>query len=163
MSIVLTATVSAAAPRFLVHSAAVKTIEAQATTPATRDEVWSLLEDAASWADWGSWSTVEVDGGGPQGVGVERTLARWPYRVRERITEWEPGRRHSYELLDGMKAEGYRSTVALEDAPGGGSVIRWRSEYQRAGPLTALVLRAAVRDSCKRLARAASARHSGNG
>ena len=135
-----------------------KTIEAEATTPATRDEVWSLLEDAASWADWGSWSSVEVDGGGPQGVGVERTLVKWPYRVRERITEWEPGRRHSYELLDGMNAEGYRSTLTLRDRPGGGTVVRWRSEYERAGPFTALVLRAAVRDSCRRLAKAASAR-----
>jgi Polyketide cyclase / dehydrase and lipid transport len=134
----------------------VKTIEAEATTPAPRDEVWSLLEDSAIWADWGAWSSVEVDGGGPQGVGVERTLVKWPYRVRERITEWEPGRRHSYELLEGMNARGYRSTVTLEDAPGGGTLIRWRSEYDRAGPLTALVLRAAVRDSCKRLAKAAS-------
>jgi len=135
-----------------------KTIEAEASTPATRDEVWSLLEDASSWAEWGSWSSVEVDGGGPQGVGVERTLVKWPYRVRERITEWEPGRRHSYELLDGMNAEGYRSTLTLEDRPGGGTVVRWRSEYERAGPFTALVLRAAVRDSCRRLAKAASAR-----
>jgi hypothetical protein len=135
-----------------------KTIEAEASTPATRDELWSLLENAASWADWGSWSSVEVDGGGPQGVGVERTLVKWPYRVRERITEWEPGRRHSYELLDGMNAEGYRSTLTLEDRPGGGTVVRWRSEYERAGPFTALVLRAAVRDSCRRLAKAASAR-----
>ena len=135
-----------------------KTIEAEATTPATRDEVWSLLEDASSWAEWGSWSSVEVDGGGLQGVGVERTLVKWPYRVRERITEWEPGRRHSYELLDGMNADGYRSTVTLEDAAGGGTVIRWRSEYERAGPFTTLVLRAAVRDSCRRLAKAASAR-----
>jgi hypothetical protein len=135
-----------------------KTIEAEATTPATRDEVWSLLENAASWADWGSWSNVEVDGGGPQRVGVERTLVKWPYRVRERITEWEPGRRHSYELLHGMNAEGYRSTLTLEDAVGGGRVVRWRSEYERAGLLTTLVLRAAVRDSCKRLAKAASAR-----
>jgi Polyketide cyclase / dehydrase and lipid transport len=81
----------------------------------------------------------------------------WPDRGRERITEWEPGRRHSYELLEGMNAEGYRSTVTLEDAPGGGTVIRWRSEYELAGPFTALVLRLAVCDSCKQLAKAASA------
>ena len=134
-----------------------KTIEAGATTPATRDQVWALLEQAESWAEWGSWSSVEVDGGGPQGVGVERTLVRRPYRVRERITEWEPGRRHSYELLEGMNARGYRSTVTLEDAPGGGTTIRWRSEYESAGPFTAFMLRLAVRDSCKRLAGAASA------
>jgi len=133
----------------------VKVIEATETTPASRDAVWALLEDPASWAEWGSWSSVEVDGGGPQGVGVERTLVRRPYRVRERITEWEPGRRHSYELLEGMNASGYRSTVTLENAPGGGTVIRWRSEYEHAGPLTAFTLRLAVRASCKRLARAA--------
>jgi hypothetical protein len=45
--------------------------------------------------------------------------------------------------------------VTLEDAAGAGTVIRWRSEYDSAGLLTALVLRLAVRDSCKRLARAA--------
>lgn len=132
-----------------------KVIEATETTSASRDAVWALLEDPASWAEWGSWSSVEVDGDGPQGVGVERTLVRRPYRVRERITEWEPGRRHSYELLEGMNASGYRSTVTLDDAPGGGTVIRWRSEYEHAGPFTAFMLRLAVRDSCKRLARAA--------
>jgi hypothetical protein len=139
----------------------VKVIEATQTTPASRDAVWALLEDASSWADWGSWSSVEVDGGGPQGVGSERTLVRRPYRVRERITEWEPGRRHSYELLDGMNARAYRSTVTLEDAPGGGTVIRWRSEYESAGPFTAFMLRLAVRDSCRRLAKAASAAQRG--
>jgi uncharacterized protein YndB with AHSA1/START domain len=144
-----------ARPRISEHRT-VKTIEAEQTTPAPREAVWALLEDPARWAEWGSWSTVEVDGGGPQGVGVERTLVRWPYRVRERITEWEPRERHSYELLEGMNVRSYRSTVTLEDAPGGGTTIRWRSEYDRAGPLTALVLRAAVRDSCKRVAKAAS-------
>jgi hypothetical protein len=133
----------------------VKVIEATKATSASRDAVWALLEDPDSWAEWGSWSSVEVDGGEPQGVGVERTLVRRPYRVRERITEWEPGRRHSYELLEGMNARGYRSTVTLDDAPGGGTVIRWRSEYEHAGPFTAFMLRLAVRDSCKRLARAA--------
>jgi hypothetical protein len=133
----------------------VKVIEAVETTSSSRDAVWALLEDPASWAEWGSWSSVEVDGGGPQGVGVERTLVRRPYRVRERITEWEPGRRHSYELLEGMNARGYRSTVTLDDTPGGGTLIRWRSEYEHAGPFTAFMLRLAVRDSCKRLARAA--------
>jgi Polyketide cyclase / dehydrase and lipid transport len=133
-----------------------KTIEAVQTTSASREEVWALLEDAANWAEWGSWSSVEVEGGGPQGVGAVRVLVKRPYRVRERITEWAPREGHGYELLEGMNARGYRSTVTLEDAPGGGTVIRWRSEYESAGPFTALVLRAAVRDSCKRLARAAA-------
>jgi uncharacterized protein YndB with AHSA1/START domain len=135
----------------------VKTIEAVATTTASPASVWALLEDASAWARWGSWSQVEVEGGGPQEPGAERILVRRPYRVRERITEMVPRERFAYELLDGMRVQSYRSTVTLEEAAGGGTVVRWRSTYDQAGPFTSLMLRLAVRDSCKRLAKAASA------
>jgi Polyketide cyclase / dehydrase and lipid transport len=134
----------------------VKTIEAIETTSGSRDAVWRLLEDARKWAEWGSWSSVEVEGGGDQKVGALRVLVNRPFRARERITEWEPGTQFGYELLEGMRVRGYRSTVTLENAPGGGTLIRWVSVYEHAGPLTALLLRLAVRDSCKRLAKAAS-------
>jgi uncharacterized protein YndB with AHSA1/START domain len=134
----------------------VKTIEAVATTSGSPAAVWELLADASEWSRWGAWSKVEVEGGTEQGLDAVRVLVRRPFRVRERITEWVPGERMSYELLDGMRVRGYRSTVTLEGSPGGGTVVRWRSTYDRAGPLTALILRTAVRDSCKRLARAAS-------
>ena len=137
--------------------ATVRTIEAVAATSAPPGVVWALLADASSWARWGSWSKVEVEGGGPQEPGAVRLLVRAPYRLRERITEWAPGERLGYELLDGMRVRGYRSAVTLEEAGDGGTVIRWRSTYEHAGPLTALVLRLAVRDACKRLAKAASA------
>jgi hypothetical protein len=134
----------------------VKTIEAVATTSGSRAAVWALLADAPTWAQWGSWSKVEVEGGAPQGPGAVRLLVRAPYRLRERITEWVPGERLGYELVDGMRVRGYRSAVTLEEAPQGGTVVRWRSTYEDAGPLTTLVLRLAVRDSCKRLAKAAA-------
>ena len=130
------------------------TIEAAETTPAPPAAVWALLADAPAWARWGSWSSVEVESG--EGQGQVRVLVRRPYRLRERITEWVPGERLSYEMLEGMRVRGYRSTVALEQAAGGGTVVRWRSTYEHAGPLTALMLRMAVRDACKRLAKAAS-------
>jgi uncharacterized membrane protein len=134
----------------------VKRIEAVETTSGSREAVWQLLEDAGTWAEWGSWSSVEVEGGGDQKVGALRVLVNRPFRIRERITDIEPGERFGYELLEGMRVRGYRSTVTLEDAPGGGTVIRWVSVYEHAGPLTAVLLRLAVRDSCKRLAKAAS-------
>lgn len=133
-----------------------KRIEAVKKTSGSREAVWQLLEDAGTWADWGSWSSVEVEGGGDQKVGALRVLVNRPFRIRERITDVEPGERFGYELLEGMRVRGYRSTVTLEDAPGGGTVIRWVSAYEQAGPFTALLLRLAVRDSCKRLAKAAS-------
>jgi len=135
----------------------VKTIEADATTPASPAAVWALLADASSWARWGSWSKVEVEGGGEQRPGAVRVLDKAPFHIRERITEWVPKKRMGYELLEGMRVSGYRATVTLDEAPGGGTEIRWRSTYDDAGPITALVLRLAVRDGCKRLAKAASA------
>ena len=134
-----------------------KTIEAVATTSAPRQAVWALLEDGPAWAEWGNWSSVEVEGGGAQGPGAERVLVRRPFRTRERITEWEPGKRFGYEVIGGLRVRGYHATVTLEDKPEGGTIIRWRSTYDHAGPLTALMLRLAVRDACKRLANAASA------
>jgi len=134
-----------------------RTIEAVATTSGSPAAVWELLADASSWTRWGSWSKVEVEGGGEQGQGAMRVLVKAPFRLRERITEWVPGERMAYELMDGMRVRGYRAVVTLEESADGGTVVRWRSSYDRAGPLTALILRLAVRDACRRLARAASA------
>jgi carbon monoxide dehydrogenase subunit G len=134
-----------------------ETIESQAPTPASREAVWALLADASTWSRWGSWSAVDVEGGGPQGPGAIRVLVRRPFRVRERITTWEPARRMGYVLLDGMRAEGYRATVTLEDGQDGGTVVRWTATYDRAGPVTRFILSRAVQDACTRLARAAAA------
>jgi hypothetical protein len=49
------------------------------------------------------------------------------------------------------------AVVTLEAAADGGAIVRWGSTYDHAGPCTGLVLRLAVRDACKRLAKAASA------
>ena len=76
-----------------------------------------------------------------------------PFTVRERVTEWQPGERMTYELLDGMNAHGYRATASLEDAPGGGTIVRWSSQWESADPITAFLLRAAAKDTVKRLAR----------
>ncbi|MGH3115252.1 MAG: SRPBCC family protein [Gaiellaceae bacterium] len=63
-----------------------------------------------------------------------RVLVRRPFRTRERITEWAPGERFGYEVIGGLRVRGYRATVTLEDARDGGTLIRWRSTYDHAGP-----------------------------
>ncbi len=131
-------------------------IDASATTPASRDEVWRLIDDVSAWPRWGRWSSVEIEGGGTQGLGAIRRLVQRPFTVRELITEWTPGERMTYELLGGMNARGYRATATLADAPDGGTVIRWHSEWDSADPITAFLLRAAARDTVKRIAKAAT-------
>lgn len=133
-----------------------RTIEAVETTSAPPAAVWARLADASTWVRWGSWSKAEIEGGGPQGPGAVRVLVRAPFRLRERITEWVPGERMAYELLDGMRVRGYRAVVTLAESAGGGAGVRWRATYDHAGPVTALILRLAVRDACWGLARAAS-------
>ncbi len=138
--------------------AAVTTIEASATTTASPADVWALLADLTTWTRWGAWSSASTEDGRPHGPCAVRVVVSRPFRVRELVTDWVPGERMGYELLDGMRVRGYRSTVSLEPGDDGGAVVTWRSTYEHAGPLTALVLRLAVRDSCRRLARAASRR-----
>lgn len=134
-----------------------KTIEATATAPGTPTAVWALLADASAWPRWGPWTAVEVEGGGEQRLGAVRVLHGRRVRVRERITVWEPDDRFGYELLDGLKVHGYRAAVTLDPRPDGGTVVTWRSTYEKAAPITAVVLRLAIPDACRRLARAATA------
>ncbi len=133
-----------------------RTITATATSSAPPAAVWALLADGPAWARWGSWSRSEVEGGAPLGPGAVRVLVRRPYEVRERITEWVPGERLGYELVEGMPVRGYRSQVSLEPTASGGTTVRWRSSYEHANPLIALVLRLAIRDSVRKLAKAAA-------
>ena len=133
-----------------------KTIEAHRSTSGSPADVWALLADASAWSRWGAWSQSEVEGGGEQRPGAVRILVKRPYRLRERVTDWEPNERMGYELLEGMPVRDYRATITLEPGADGGTVVRWRSTYDHAGPFTALVLRLAVRDACRRLAKAAS-------
>ena len=131
-------------------------IEATARSSGSPATVWALLADVSQWSRWGSWSRVEVEGGAEHAPGAVRVLVRTPFRVRERVTEWVPGERMGYEMVDGMRARGYTAQVTLEENGQGGTLVRWRSTYERAGPLTALILRLAVHDACKRVAKAAS-------
>ena len=52
-----------------------------------------------------------------------------------------------------MNVRGYSATATLTDAEGGGTEIRWHSEYEKAGIATGPILKAAVRDVCKRVAK----------
>ena len=55
-----------------------------------------------------------------------------------------------------MIAHGYRATASLEDAPNGGTIVRWSPQWESADPITAFLLRTAAKDTVKRLAKAAA-------
>lgn len=130
-----------------------KTIDASAVSSDPRAVVWERIADITTWSAWGPWSSVEIEGGGEHGPGAVRVLVKRPLRIRERVVGWEPEGYMAYELLDGMNVDGYRAEARLSDLPDGGTEVRWHSEYERAGMVAGRILKAAVRDVCKRVAR----------
>lgn len=131
-------------------------LQTTARTIVSPAEVWPLVADPLAWADWGAWSAIEADDHGPMAPGTERTLVTGPWRVRERVLSSVPQRHLSYELVEGMKVDGYRSLITLDETSYG-TAITWRSQWEHAGPVTSALLRIAVRRACRDLARAATA------
>src|SRR5215210_8661242 len=121
-----------------------KTIDASAVSGDPRSVVWERLADIDRWSQWGPWSSVEIEEGGEHGPGAVRVLVKRPLTIRERVTKWEPEQAMGYELLDGMNVTGYKAEATLADVEGGGTEVRWHSEYEKAGLATGAILRAAV-------------------
>jgi hypothetical protein len=129
-----------------------ETIDASTVSADPREVVWGRIADIEEWPVWGPWSSVEIEGGGEHGPDAIRVLKKWPLRIRERVIGWEPGSSMRYELVGGLKIEGYVAEVRLVDRPDGGTEVRWHSEYLRGGVVATRIVRAAVPDVCRRVA-----------
>jgi hypothetical protein len=142
-----------------------QTVEAQAHSSASREAVWRLVADVSSWSRWGAWRETGLEREGtppPDGVGAIRVLkseTRRPVVSREEVVVFEPPSRLQYKLLSGLPLRDYRGTITLADAPGGGTDITWRSEFDAKIPLTGGFFRRAlqrfIEDAAARLAREA--------
>jgi uncharacterized protein YndB with AHSA1/START domain len=127
--------------------------------------IWPLLADTTTWSDWGDWSEAELVREGtpaPGGVHSVKRLKKFPVTTVEEVTVFEPERRLGYELRSGMPLRGYRAEVTLTPADGGGTEIRWHSEFEPkvpgTGRLYQRVLSRFMADAVKRLAAAAERR-----
>jgi hypothetical protein len=137
-------------------------VDVSARSSASREAVWALVADPRTWSDWGAWSSAEVLREGtpaPGGLHAVKRLKAFPTVVTEEVTVFEPPARMGYELRSGLPLRGYRAEITLEDAPGGGTDVRWRARFEPKLPTTgALYQRVLTRftaDAAERLARAA--------
>lgn len=118
--------------------------------------VFDLLADGRSWPVWGEFDSVEVSGG--PGVGEERVFKTGRVRNHERVVEFDPPRTFGYVSLSGLPIRDYRATVTLTATEGGGTDIRWHSQFRGkygVGWLVERRLGAFIRQTVEALARAA--------
>jgi uncharacterized protein YndB with AHSA1/START domain len=108
-------------------------IEASGTTTAPPSAVWSLIEDARRYPEWGAWSEggYERPGdGSPRGVGAIQRFRYGRTISIERIVDVQPGRSLAYELVSGIPVRNYHAVVELTPAAGG-TRIRWSARFDR--------------------------------
>jgi uncharacterized protein YndB with AHSA1/START domain len=107
-------------------------IEAEGTTRADPQIVWSLVSDANTYSRWGPWN----DGGyrppaaGPSRKGSVQWL-RYGRRTTsvEEILDVEEPRRVAYKVVRGLPVKNYRAEVTLTPTPSGGTSIRWAATW----------------------------------
>lgn len=100
------------------------------------DQVWSVLADLGSFADW-SPVVRRVEHAGADGVGATRTCHVAPMgRLDEEVIDWEPGRRMALRTTGGMPmtatatwtvepaSDGTRAAVRLDYELKGGAAGR---------------------------------------
>jgi hypothetical protein len=102
--------------------------------------VYAALLDAECWPSWTSYYEVEME----LPAGVERPVRVGDFRTirsrlgrlscRERIVELVPDERFGYEQAAGPLAS-HQGSVALIEAPHGGTEITWSVTYRRSVPL----------------------------
>ncbi|MHB8438740.1 MAG: SRPBCC family protein [Acidimicrobiales bacterium] len=100
------------------------------TLPATPEEVWPLIGEAARWKDWTLLSETKLVREGapvPDGVGALRRFAVAGVGSLEEVVAWEPPRHLGYVGVKGIPAKHYRADVCLEAVPEG-TEVTWSGE-----------------------------------
>jgi len=109
-------------------------VEAEGTTRAGPEVVWSLVANANTFPQWGPWN----DGGyrppsaGPSQVGSVQWF-RYGRRTTsvERILEIDELRRVAYTVVSGIPVKNYRAEVTLTPTSSGGTSIRWAASWDK--------------------------------
>jgi uncharacterized protein YndB with AHSA1/START domain len=137
-------------------------VEAEGVTRADPEQVWPLLADATTYADWGPWtaSGYEDDDASAVGrVGAIRWMRYGRTTTVERVDEIDEGRRLVYSVVRGIPVHHYRAEVIL-DPVADGTHIRWYADWDTtlAGRLVRRKLRQIYPDVMARLVATADAR-----
>lgn len=107
-------------------------VEAEGTTSADPQTVWSLVADANTYPQWGPWNAggYQPPEAGPSREGSVQWF-RYGRRTTsvEEILEAEPPRRLVYTVVRGLPVKNYRAEVTMTPAPSGATSIRWMATW----------------------------------
>ena len=108
-------------------------VEAEGTTRAAVETVWSLVSDANTYAKWGPWNDGGYDppGKGPSKPGSVQwfQFSRRTTSVEE-VLEVDAPSRIVYTVIRGIPVKNYRAEVTLTPNPGG-TLIRWAATWDK--------------------------------
>jgi polyketide cyclase/dehydrase/lipid transport protein len=114
-------------------------IDVRAQAHASPQQVWTVLADTASWADWAPFDEVTVEEG--HEVGEIRRLRSGRITTRERIVGFEPPRRYVYEIVSGLPIRDYVAEVVVSPLAGDGTEVSWQARFRPKIPGTGWVLK----------------------
>jgi uncharacterized protein YndB with AHSA1/START domain len=107
-------------------------VEAEGTTRAAVETVWSLVSDANTYSNWGPW----IDGGyDPSGKGPSQpgSIQWFKFSRRttsvEKILEVDAPSRIAYTVVRGIPVKNYRAEVTLTPDAHGGTSILWAATW----------------------------------
>jgi uncharacterized protein YndB with AHSA1/START domain len=138
-----------------------KTIDVNVHADAPAEAVYALLVDGDTWPTWAPFDSFEItEPGDADRLGEVHVFRTGRHASRERLVELVPGRRYSYELLEGLPLRGYRADVDLTEEAGG-THIRWHSTFTPGRPGTGWIYRAYLARFIDRCARGLAAHAAG--
>jgi hypothetical protein len=102
-------------------------IDITVETTASADAVFDLVEHGATWPEWTSIETVEIERP-PEGIGAIRVNRRGRVVGRDEIIEVARPQRFVYRSLSGLPVRDYVGEIDIASTPAGAS-IRWRASF----------------------------------
>jgi len=103
-------------------------VNADATTSASPQALWSLLADATTYSQWGPWNASGYEDPNARGVGALRFMRYGRRTTVERILELVDGRRLAYNVERGIPVRNYRADVVLTPTDRG-THVDWSAEW----------------------------------
>ncbi|MGH4022252.1 MAG: SRPBCC family protein [Pseudonocardiaceae bacterium] len=135
-------------------------IDVEVTSSAQPEAVYALLRNGASWPEFSSLGSFELERPAPdgsEGVGAIRVFRTGRITSREEIVLVEEPHRFAYVLLSGLPIRDYRAEVELSPTSGG-TVIHWHSTFRGTLPGVGWLVRRQLEGFLAELAQGLAAR-----